>query len=423
MRLSTLTLKRAFGFGFIFFLAPIENASIDDTVAYQQCIASPSSCSSLALRLNDLTGTIPTAIGTLTSLTNLDLCCNALRGPLPSELALLTSLQNLDLCCNSLEGAIPFELTRSTELAALKLGSNKLEGAIPVDLGLMTRLTELSIYNNNFAGAVPTELGKLLGLQAMYLNDNLLSGTLPAELANIAALSTLQVFNNDGLCGNIYDLVLSGGDAGLLGTSGTSLGLVRPTDTPATAAALTPPHDPTAPVAAATPFSPPPTLSSPPIAATPRPPPPSPPLPKSPPPLPPPPYSPPPGELDGIVSSSSEEDGNDSFMNFDDSFLLWLGIGVGGALLVCCVSFSMMWRDWKRVDGKVQKSQDMSVLMEIGRHSVTPPLLPEEPYVQRIKGSPDVKEICEVDMALPGLDSSNNLQVSDYKTSDDEPGQ
>ena len=64
----------------------------------------------LQLRNNDeLTGSIPPALGNLASLTRLKLWQNNLTGPIPPELGNLTSLEQLwlHLSNNELTGSIP----------------------------------------------------------------------------------------------------------------------------------------------------------------------------------------------------------------------------------------------------------------------------------------------------------------------------
>ena len=61
----------------------------------------------LALGSNQLSGTIPPQIGSLTYLTDLVLSANQLSGSIPPELGNLTELVNLDLHSNVLAGEIP----------------------------------------------------------------------------------------------------------------------------------------------------------------------------------------------------------------------------------------------------------------------------------------------------------------------------
>jgi hypothetical protein len=126
-------------------------ATIASTTAYQNCLASPGTCTSLALGSSSLTGTIPSELGTL------------------------------------------------TELEALYLDDNQLTGTIPVELAALTELEALYLDDNQLTGTIPSELGTVTTIQLLHLDTNQLTGTIPSELAAIPAM--LQVRDNAGLCG------------------------------------------------------------------------------------------------------------------------------------------------------------------------------------------------------------------------------
>ena len=110
------------------------------------------SLSRVQLRENAFTGTIPAAIGRLTSLRLLDLSKNWLRGVIPDELGALASLAVLRLDENALVGAVPASLGELGALTALHLEFNQLSGAVPVDaLARLTALRKLGLHQNNFA--------------------------------------------------------------------------------------------------------------------------------------------------------------------------------------------------------------------------------------------------------------------------------
>ena len=82
----------------------------------------------LGLDDNGLTGSIPTALGSLASLEELDLDGNALGGPIPGELGGLANLGRLSLSENGLAGPIPGDLGSLADLEELQLGGNALTG-------------------------------------------------------------------------------------------------------------------------------------------------------------------------------------------------------------------------------------------------------------------------------------------------------
>ena len=154
----------------------------------------------LDLSYNQLSGTIPAAIGNLSSLTELELGGNQLSGTIPVELGNLTRLTTLDLNYNQLSGTIPAKLGNLTRLTTLRLDDNQLSGTIPVELGNLTRLTWLELADNQLSGTIPAELGNLTSLTWLELADNQLSGTIPAELGNLTRLLVLSVDTDTGLC-------------------------------------------------------------------------------------------------------------------------------------------------------------------------------------------------------------------------------
>ena len=110
----------------------------------------------------------------------LDLSANNVRGTLPADLGSLTELNALDLSENQLHGPIR-DMRGLTILASLNLGDNQLSGTIPDWLGSLTYLQDLSLRDNRLTGPIPEELGDLGQLQYLYLNGNQLSGCVPDE--------------------------------------------------------------------------------------------------------------------------------------------------------------------------------------------------------------------------------------------------
>ena len=151
----------------------------------------------LSLSGNQLTGTIPAALGGLTNLQQLLLSGNQLTGTIPAELGGLTNLQQLLLNANALTGTIPAELGSLTNLQWLYLLGNQLSGAIPAALGGLTNLQQLLLNGNALTGTIPAALGSLTNLQWLYLNDNALTGTIPAALGGLTNLQQLLLSGNE----------------------------------------------------------------------------------------------------------------------------------------------------------------------------------------------------------------------------------
>lgn len=184
-----------------------------------------SSVEGLNLSSNQLTGTIPSSIGNLTTLYDLDLSHNQLSGNIPSELGIET-LENLYLNNNQLSGSIPASIPafymnhlnlsynqlsgsippefgdmHGAYTLFIYLNNNQLSGSIPPELGDDENLRELDLSNNQLTGSIPPELGSLYYgepklLWNLFLNNNKLSGSIPTELGNLENLRKLDLSNN-----------------------------------------------------------------------------------------------------------------------------------------------------------------------------------------------------------------------------------
>ena len=152
---------------------------------------------SLDLRNNNLTSTIPKELGNLTNLEHLELDDNALSGGIPVELGNLTNLEHLELDGNALSGGIPPQLGNLSNLTFLELSRNELGGSIPVELGNLSNLERLYLDYNALSGGIPVELGNLSNLERLYIRDNDLSGGIPVELSNLSNLERLNLSGNE----------------------------------------------------------------------------------------------------------------------------------------------------------------------------------------------------------------------------------
>ena len=147
-------------------------------------------------RTQSLTGGIPGEIGSLTNLVSLNLSWHQLSGDIPADLGNLANLQTLNLAGNSLSGEIPPELGGLAHLRLLRLNHNDLRGGIPAELGQLSDLRALFLSSNSLDGAIPEELGDLASLEGLYLGNNDLSGAIPAALGDLSRLGTLDLRDN-----------------------------------------------------------------------------------------------------------------------------------------------------------------------------------------------------------------------------------
>ena len=139
----------------------------------------------LYLGSNQLSGEIPTELGSLANLIVLLLSHNQLSGGIPASLGSLTNLQRLGLWNNQLSGEIPEELGSLSNLLLLYLYDNQLSGEIPEELGSLSNLQWLNLSNNQLSGEIPEELGSLSNLRVLYLSGNQLTGCVPAGLEDV----------------------------------------------------------------------------------------------------------------------------------------------------------------------------------------------------------------------------------------------
>jgi hypothetical protein len=156
-------------------------------------IASISGLSRMTMQNNLLQGNIPTQFGELTMMTELDFSQNLLEGNIPSEIGGMTNLLDLQLQKNALDGPIPSEVGMLSVLGAIDVSSNQLSGPVPSEVGGMTRLSSLSFGRNNLDGQIPPAIVSIIDIEYIGLESNQFGGSIPLGFSILTALEDLLV--------------------------------------------------------------------------------------------------------------------------------------------------------------------------------------------------------------------------------------
>ncbi|KAF7093072.1 hypothetical protein CFC21_095505 [Triticum aestivum] len=152
----------------------------------------------LYLMENNLTGQIPPSLEGCKNLLLLNLSSKKLFGSILSELFSISTLsKGLDLSYNQLSGNIPTRIGSLMNLNSLSISNNQLSGEIPSTLGQCLLLESLSLEANLLRGKIPKSLGTLRGINMLDLSQNNLSGEIPDFLESFTSLFILNLSFND----------------------------------------------------------------------------------------------------------------------------------------------------------------------------------------------------------------------------------
>nr|XP_048332981.1 receptor-like protein EIX2 [Ziziphus jujuba var. spinosa] len=195
----------------------------------------------LDISFNQLSGTLPNCWSSLDNLSVLNLAHNYnLSGKLPSSIGSLLYIRALHLGNNNFTGGLPSSWKNCSWLVAFDLGENNLSGPIPSWLGeSLTKLAILVLRSNHFSGGIPSNICHLQSLQLLDLSVNNISGSLPMCVSNFtemrkvggihATISYSTLFLGSGVYMNTYDKVEFVWK-GILSEFGSTLGLVKSID-------------------------------------------------------------------------------------------------------------------------------------------------------------------------------------------------
>ena len=165
----------------------------------------------------DSTGLISIdGIGQASGLKSLHLRSNNLQGSIPLELTTLTSLTELDISDNSFEGSLPADMRNLGSLESLSCFNNQISGELPSWLGDLYNLVYLRMGQNDFSGSIPSSMESLIYLEHLDLSNQThfggkgITGSLPSFSSN-KYLKDLNLSNN-GFSGTIPSTFLSSTD-------------------------------------------------------------------------------------------------------------------------------------------------------------------------------------------------------------------
>eukprot|EP00816_Leptocylindrus_hargravesii_P008624 CAMPEP_0196826896 /NCGR_PEP_ID=MMETSP1362-20130617/93853_1 /TAXON_ID=163516 /ORGANISM="Leptocylindrus danicus, Strain CCMP1856" /LENGTH=1879 /DNA_ID=CAMNT_0042207495 /DNA_START=399 /DNA_END=6037 /DNA_ORIENTATION=- len=143
-------------------------------------------------------------IGLLQRVTSINLRHNYISGSIPSEIGKLRYLRSLNLYGNKVYGAIPEEIYDITGLEEIVIARNSLSGTISKSINKLHHLRYLYLGYNEISGTIPSELGALKNLDVVNLIGTQLSGIIPSNLCKLYEdKDDLHVQVDCGLCNSM----------------------------------------------------------------------------------------------------------------------------------------------------------------------------------------------------------------------------
>jgi hypothetical protein len=142
---------------------------------------------------NQLSGTLPLSVGALRLISTFNIDNNKLTGPiLDAHFANWTQPHYVYFKNNSFRGSLPSAVGKLSSAIALSFSYNNIGGTLP-DLSALTKLHQFSVVNCGLEGPLPRLPP---AFTSIYLANNKLTGAIPVELMHSPTLVDVTIYNN-----------------------------------------------------------------------------------------------------------------------------------------------------------------------------------------------------------------------------------
>ncbi|GLT50481.1 hypothetical protein SLA2020_239640 [Shorea laevis] len=161
------------------------------------------------LEKNSFFGNLPKQLFSFSRVIEVHLSRNSFTGQLPLDLVecKMINLVKLGVSYNQLSGGIPSALGSCLMLEQLWMNDNLFEGGIPPSFRALKSLVYFDVSSNNLSGQIPKYLQNFTFLQSLNLSFNNFEGELPTG-GIFENASVISVAGNQRLCGGIHQLGL-----------------------------------------------------------------------------------------------------------------------------------------------------------------------------------------------------------------------
>lgn len=91
-------------------------------------------------------------------------------------------VMEINLWDNNMSGTLPAELGTLSAVYQIHMGGNNITGPLPESMAALTKLDMLALPNNQMSGEISEKFGDIEGLTKFWINDNNFSGAVPQKL-------------------------------------------------------------------------------------------------------------------------------------------------------------------------------------------------------------------------------------------------